>query len=201
MQRSPLEQERESIGRESPANAIAIDLHNRLAAAARVEVRLRVISIEHADDDPIEAADLGHVASVDRDRPGTGIIPTRSQPISRAHERVQRFGCPIGTVRPFDRLRAQTDASELVRLAQRLEHGTDEPVGEIQLARDTIAELEPEHMVAEMPHRGDANELERGSWRRHTAERTLGEPGESSAGGKAVIDVDHFDRQLRERDR
>src|SRR5690349_17231382 len=88
---------------------------------------------------------------------------------------MQRLGCPVGTVRPFDRLSAQTDARKLSAHAQRLEHGTDEVIGEIELAREPVAEFQPEHVLTDVPHRGHANNIKGILNPGHGAEGTLGE--------------------------
>ena len=88
---------------------------------------------------------------------------------------MQRLGCPVGTVRPFDRLRAQTDASKLGAHEQRLEHRTGEVIGEIELASEAIAEFQPEHVVTDVPHRSHANETKGILYLGHGAEGTLGE--------------------------
>ena len=64
---APFEYKRQSIGRETSANAIAVYLDgDRLITASSMKMRTRVIRVEHANDDPIEPADLGHAGTVRR---------------------------------------------------------------------------------------------------------------------------------------
>ena len=80
-----------------------------------------------------------------------------------AEECVQRLGCPVGTVRPFDGLGTERDARELAWGAKGLEDRPRESVAKIHLAREAVAEFEPEHVIANVPHPGDANSIEQGS--------------------------------------
>ena len=147
--------------REPPAYAVSADLDSdRILSVLRMKVRLRVVGVEHSNDDSEKAGDLRHRRNVVRDGVPTVSHSFRRFTVARTHSIVERLRRPIGAVWPGNGSPIQSDLREQCRIAQRLEYFAIQFAREVDLTIQPVAEFQPQDMAADVKNTSDANQVE-----------------------------------------